>query len=490
MKITKNLPYLLCIGLFFSGLVAAQNNSAKDKKNSTTETNQPAIQQPISNSVNEATKKGETKDIDRVIAIVNREIITERELNSRIDLVKEKFKQMKQAFPPELTLEKEMLEKLIDDSITYQEAVNYGSRVPEYELDGIISNMALQKKMSVEDMRTAIEKDGIKYNTFRNDLRREIIISRYKEREVDSKVKISDAEIDEFINTRVKPRSPNASAANTPDTINLAQILIPIPTGASSADLNTLKAKAQTILEQANKEADFVNYANQLSLTDRSIRFENLGYRTADRLPQIFIDATNGLSSGKLVPKVVQSLAGFHILKVLDLKLNSATDKNSASNTESIFITQSEVNQLMLTVKEGTPKEDTIRKLKGFSDQIRAKTASFTDLAKKYSEDPNVSNNNGYMGWISPGQVPPEIDIALRRLNPGDVSDPFQTEFGWHIVQLLNRRQSEVTANQQKEFARASLRQIKLQKAYQDWISELRDNATIDLKSPYSIKNY
>jgi peptidyl-prolyl cis-trans isomerase SurA len=489
MKITKNLPYLLCIGLFVSGIVAAQNNSAKDKKNIATETNQPAIQQAISTSVKETTKKGETKDIDRVIAIVNREIITERELNSRIDVVKEKFKQMKQAFPPEVALEKEMLEKLIDDSITYQEAVNYGSRVPEYELDGIISNMALQKKMSVEDMRTAIEKDGIKYNTFRNDLRREIIISRYKEREVDSKVKISDAEIDEFINTRVKPRSPNAPPANTPDTINLAQILIPIPTGASSAELNTLKAKAQTILDQANKEGDFVNYANQLSISDRSIRFENLGYRTADRLPQIFIDATNGLSSGKLVPKVVQSLAGFHILKVLDLKLNSATDKSGASNTESIFITQSEVNQLMLTAKEGTPKEDTIRKLKGFSDQIRAKTASFTDLAKKYSEDPNVSNNNGYMGWISPGQVPPEIDIALRRLNPGDVSDPFQTEFGWHIVQLLNRRQSEVTANQQKEFARASLRQIKLQKAYQDWISELRDNATIDLKPPYGIKN-
>jgi peptidyl-prolyl cis-trans isomerase SurA len=175
------------------------------------------------------------------------------------------------------------------------------------------------------------------------------------------------------------------------------------------------------------------------------------------------------------------------VLKVLDRKTNSVSAESKVNKSDTIYINQSEVNQIMLQVKQGASEQDVIRRLNGFRGQLQAKTASFATLATKYSEDPNANMNKGYLGWISPGQVPPEVDVALSRLKPGELSEPFQTEFGWHVVQLLNRRQTEVTGAQQKEYARASLRQMKLIQANEDWIRELRDNATIELRPPYTM---
>ena len=230
-----------------------------------------------------------------------------------------------------------------------------------------------------------------------------------------------------------------------------------------------------------------MKFANQLSAKDKLIRVQDLGYRSLDRLPQIFVDATKDARSDTLVPKVIQTAAGFHILKVLDRKSSGSNNASGSTNSDSIFITQNEINLMLLAIKQGVSEDDVVRKLKLFRDQIKAKTSKFEDIALKYSEDPNVASNKGYLGWISPGQVPPEIDVALSRLNPGEVSEPFQTEFGWHIVQLINRRQTEVTGAQQKEYARANLRQIKLVQATSDWLRELRDNATIELRPPYTM---
>jgi peptidyl-prolyl cis-trans isomerase SurA len=425
-------------------------------------------------------------DIDRVIAIVNREVITEHELKTRIELITKQFVEVKKPLPSKEIVQKEVLERLIDESIMYQEATILGVRVLEQELDGILNNIANQNKLTLEQFKIETEKSGTNWDKYKQSIRRDVVISRYRERSVESKLKISDAEIDAFISTQIKkPQSNNVSGALEPEMIDIAQILIPIPTGANSSEIASLQSKAQTIYDQSSKEAEFMKYANQLAASDKTIRVQDLGYRTIDRLPQVFVEATKDLSTGDLAPKVIQTAAGFHILKVLDRK--SSASASQSNNSESIYITQSEVNQMMLTVNQGTSEEEVIRRLKTFRDQIKAKTVNFTDIAKKYSEDPSVVKNQGYLGWISPGQVPPEVDVALSRLNPGELSDPFQTEFGWHIVQLINRRQSEVTAAQQKEYARAALRQSKLLQANEDWIRELRDNATIELRPPYTM---
>ena len=429
--------------------------------------------------------KNTSNEIDRVIAIVNREVITEQELRARMNIVNQQFLESKKPLPNKEVLQKEVLERLIDESIIYQEASNFGVRVVDQELEGILNNIASQKNESLDQFKNGIEKSGLNWEKYKQNIRRDVVITRFREKSVESKVKVTDVEIDAFINTQIK-KPQSLDSAPEQELVDIAQILVPIPTGSSNSEINALKSKAQEIFEQVKNESEFMKFANQLTTKDKSIRAQDLGYRTLDRLPQIFVDATNDVSVGALVPRVIQTGAGFHILKILDRK-NSANSSTGSSKSDSIFITQNEVSQIMLLMKQGVNEDDLVRKLRTFRDQIRAKTAKLEDLAKKYSEDPNVVNNKGYIGWVSPGQVPPEIDVALSRLNPGDVSDPFQSEYGWHIVQLINRRQTEITGAQQKEYARANLRQIKLIQATNDWIRELRDNATIELRPPYTM---
>jgi len=490
-KLVKYL-FTFCLFACLGTSVFSQTKDKKSAKSNTpvvTTTPAKAATTTNANQINinkDLNDKTNPNDIDRVIAVVNREVITEHELKNRVELISKQFVEAKKPLPSKDIVQKEVLERLIDESIMYQEATILGVRVLEQELEGILTNIANQNKLTFEQFKIATEKSGISWDKYKQSIRREVVISRYRERSVESKIKISDTEIDAFINTQIKrPQSNESSGTVEPEMVDIAQILIPIPSGASSSEIATLQSKAQTIYDQTSKEAEFMKYANQIAASDKTILVQDLGYRTIDRLPQVFVEATKGLSIGGLAPKVIQTAAGFHILKVLDRK--SSASASQSNQSESIYITQSEVNQMMLTVKQGTNEEEVIRRLKTFRDQIKAKTVNFTDIAKKYSEDPNVVKNQGYLGWISPGQVPPEVDVALSRLNPGELSDPFQTEFGWHIVQLINRRQSEVTAAQQKEYARAALRQSKLIQANEDWIRELRDNATIELRPPYTM---
>jgi peptidyl-prolyl cis-trans isomerase SurA len=472
---------LFCLSYFcLSANAQAQSKSKNPEKvssvsSSSTEFKSGSLDNP----------KNISNEIDRVIAIVNREVITEQELRARMNIVNQQFFEAKKPLPNKEVLQKEVLERLIDESIIYQEASMFGVKVVDQELEGILANIASQKNESLDQFKNALEKSGLNWEKYKQSIRRDVVITRFRERSVESKVKVTDAEIDAFINTQMKKPQANDSAPEQ-DLIDIAQILVPIPTGSSNSEINALKTKAQEIFEQVKNESEFMKFANQLTTKDKSVRVQDLGYRTFDRLPQVFVEATNDVSAGALVPRVIQTGAGFHILKILDRK-NSANSSAGASKSDSIFITQNEVSQIMLLMKQGVNEDDLVRKLRTYRDQIRAKTVKLEDLAKKYSEDPNVVNNKGYVGWISPGQVPPEIDVALSRLNPGEVSDPFQSEYGWHIVQLINRRQTEITGAQQKEYARANLRQIKLIQATNDWIRELRDNATIELRPPYTM---
>jgi peptidyl-prolyl cis-trans isomerase SurA len=486
-KLTKYFFVLSLLGFVATGLYAQTKDKTKDNTKVKPIVSSPSNVAPII-PIKEIQNKPKTNEIDKVIAIVNREVITEQELKKRIDIISQQFIQTKKPLPPKDVIVREVLERLIDESIMFQEASSSGIRVLEQEMDGFLANIANQRNITVNQLKIEIEKSGTSWDKYQQSIRRDVVISRFRERAVESKIKITDLEIEAFINNQIKrTQAIETGSSAEPDLIAIAQVLIPIPTGASNSEIAALKVKAQTIYEQAGKEAEFLKFANQLAVTDKLIRAQDLGYRTADRLPQVFIEATNGIQAGGLAPQVIQTAAGFHVLKVLDRKVNAATQASNTSKSDSIYINQSEVNQILLQMKQGANEQDLIRRLNNFRGQILAKTANMSDLAVKFSEDPNASGNKGYLGWISPGQVPPEFDVTLSRLSPGQVSEPFQTEFGWHIVQLINRRQAEVTGAQQKEYARASLRQMKLIQANEDWIRELRDNATIELRPPYTM---
>lgn len=434
-----------------------------------------------------------SQDIDKVVVVVNSNVITQQELNEQIRVITKQLQDTKRPIPPAQDLQKQVLEKMVVESIQLQEAKGRGIRVGDPELDSVIANMANQKKMTVEQYKASIEKTGVKFEKYREDLRKEVIIARFREREVDAKIKISDSEVENFIAEKNKTAGVAASApaANGSESIYLAQILIPVSENPSPDELSAAKAKAESILNKALGESDFVAFGNRLNKTDPSVRAVDLGYRTADRLPELFVQASASLRPGQISPTVLQSPAGFHVLKLIDRKGSNgkqAPSSAAATTAGSILIVQNEVRHLLILARQGQVDQDVVRRLSTFRDQVRAKTADFAALAKKHSEDKQSAPNGGYLGWISPGQLPPEFDITIANLQPGSVSDPIRTDYGWHLIQLLNRKQSELSPTQQKDFAKATLRQSKIEQAYLDWVQELRSNATVEFRPPYDGK--
>ena len=465
----------------------AQNVKANKSTKAATQKNQ---EQEV------VTKNSNPNDIDSVIAVVNSAVITQKELTDRIVVVRKQFLDSKAPMPPANEMERQVLERLIIEEIQYQEAKNRGVRVNDEELDGFIANMATQQKKTMAEYKAGFEKQGISYAKHREDFRRQVMVSRIREREVDSKIKISDSDVDNFIAARntslgIGVGTGAGAAANSSASapVHLAQILVPISEGASPNEINAAREKAQQILAQAQTQKDFLQFANGLARLDSKVRAQDLGMRTPDRLPTLFVEATQNLNSGQMA-EVLQSPAGFHVIKVVDKPTAKAPQQTASKATVLaggvLLVPQNEVRHILLKMRPGQNEEETARRLTTFRDQVRLKVADFGGLAKRYSEDPQSAPNNGLIGWVTPGQLPPEFEQAVVNMQPGQVSDPVRTEFGWHLIQLLNRKQTELTQNQQKEFARATLRQNKFDQAYQDWLRELRDAATVELRGSFT----
>lgn len=434
-----------------------------------------------------------SQDIDKVIVVVNSNVITQQELNEQVKVITKQLQDAKRPIPPAQELQNQVLEKMVLESILVQEAKTKGIRVVDAELDSVIANIANQKKMTVEQYKASIEKTGVKYDKYREDLRKEVIIARFREREVDTKIKISDSEVENFIaqKNRASGASENAPVANSSESIYLAQILVPVSENPSQDELTAAKNKAEGILRQVAAESDFVAFGNRLNKADPTVRAVDLGYRTPDRLPELFVQASASLRPGQVSPVVLQSPAGFHVLKLIDRKGASgkpSTNSTASSTAGSILIVQNEIRHLLILARQGQIDQDVARRLSSFRDQVRAKTADFATLAKKHSEDKQSAPNGGYLGWVSPGQLPPEFDVTIAKMQPGSVSDPVRTDYGWHLIQLLDRKQSELSPSQQKDYAKATLRQSKMEQAYLDWVQEIRGGATVEYRPPYDNK--
>jgi peptidyl-prolyl cis-trans isomerase SurA len=313
--------------------------------------------------------------------------------------------------------------------------------------------------------------------------------SRYREREIEAKIKISDAEIDNFIVEKNRALSMGGGARSTPaakgepEEIDVAQIFVPVDAGAGLGAQADAKKKADSLLREAKGGADFLSLGAMAAQENPKIKFQELGYRTPDRLPQIFYEAVRNTGGGQVANAVVKSPAGYHVLKVLDrraLVAGQASPQPDAtpSTPQNIPITQTLSRHILLRHRAGLSDQDAERRLAGYRDQVRAKTADFGELAKKYSED-GSAQNGGNLGWMGPGDLVPEFELAMNRLQIGEVSNPVKTEFGWHLIQVLERREAQLTVEKQRQFARAALRERKFEQAYQDWLRELRDTATV-----------
>ncbi|QKM65753.1 peptidylprolyl isomerase [Polynucleobacter tropicus] len=432
------------------------------------------------------------RNIDGVVAVVNTGYITRKDIDDRITLLKKQGVKL----PEDGSLRKAILERLIIEKIQLQNAEQEGmALITNKELDKIIADIAEKNKISVAEFKNKIVASGSTFDRYKQLLRDDIVLSRYKERAIESRIKVSDAEIDNFIAERNRAISSGATsrsvpaAKGEPEEIDVAQIFISLDPASSSATKIEAKKKADQLLREARANADFMQLGATASKDNPNIKLQDLGYRTPDRLPQLFYEAVKNVGGGQVVNVVIKSPAGFHILKVLDrraISANNASAKSTASTEQNfdapqnIMVTQTMARHILLRSRAGLTDQDAERRLAGYRDQVKIKTADFGELAKKYSEDGSAPNG-GNLGWMGPGDLVPEFELAMNRLQIGEVSNPVKTEFGWHLIQVLERREVQLTLEKQRQFARAAIRERKIEQAYQDWIRELRDTATVKI---------
>ncbi len=450
------------LGLLFSQSLGAQNNLS---------TNEPKI-----------------VSIDGVVAVVNTGVVTRKEIDDRIASIQKQAPAGGKKLPEGDELRKQVLENLILEKIQIQEAEQTGLAVNEKELNKIIEDIASRNKLTFNEFRETVTKSGMSFQRYRELLREDVLKARLREREVDSQIKISDAEIDNFIIEQMQRRGAEPSAAGSgPEEIAVAQIFIPVEEGAGPSAQADARKRAEAILKEARGDSDFMQLGAQANKENSRIKFQDLGYRTQDRLPQIFVEVVRNLGPGQVAPSVVRSPAGFHVLKVMDRRASGTGARAATSNSnpadltpQNMIVTQTLARHILIRHRQGLQDADVERRLQGYRDQIRAKTADFESLAKKFSED-GSAQNGGVLGWMGPGELVPPFEIAMNRLQIGEVSDPVKTEFGWHLIQVLERRDAQLTVEKQREFARAAIRERKFEQAYQDWLRQLRDTATVKI---------
>jgi peptidyl-prolyl cis-trans isomerase SurA len=432
---------------------------------------------------------GKIRNIDGVAAVVNTGYVTRKEIDDRIiSLQKQGVK-----LPDADNLRKLVLERLIIEKIQIQNAAQEGIQVSNKELNTIIGDIADKNKLSVAELRSKVIATGVSFERYKESLREDIIVSRYRERSVESKIKISDAEVDNFIADRMRSMAGGGeqrsepAAKGGPEEINVAQIFIPVDANAGASAQAEAKKQAEAILRDAKGDIDFLQLGAAAAKENPKIKFQELGYRSPDRLPQLFYEAIRNTGGGQVAGSVVKSPAGFHVLKVLDRRAigvaparQQASAQDVSTTPQNIPITQTMSRHILLKNRPGLTDQDADRRLQGYRDQVRAKTADFGELAKKYSEDGSAANG-GNLGWMSPGDLVPEFEQAMNRLQIGEVSNPVKSEFGWHLIQVLERREAQLTVERQREFARAAIREKKFNQAYEDWVRELRDTATVKI---------
>ncbi|OIQ86700.1 chaperone SurA precursor [mine drainage metagenome] len=400
--------------------------------------------------------------IDRIVAVVDREVITLSELQNRIKTVLKQLEQQGVAAPPQDVLEKQVLERMIGDRLQLQLAAQTGLRVDDAQLDKTIERIADQNKLNMTEFRQELEKEGISFRKFREDIRNEIILARLREREVDNRITVTDAEIDNFL-------AMQASRHEAPDEFEIAHILVRAPEEGSPEELQKLRAKAELALKQLQDGADFAKVSASYSDTPNALEGGQLGWKTATQIPALFLDALKNMKPGEISP-ILRSPNGFHILKLI----------NRRGGSSPLVVQQTHVRHILIKTSEIVSDADAKHRLDDLKERLD-NGGNFEELARQYSED-GTASKGGDLGWVNPGDTVPEFEKAMNALKPGEISEPVHSPFGWHIIQVLERRSQDMAKDSARLKARQEIKARKSDEAYQDWLRELRDSAYIEYR--------
>ncbi len=407
--------------------------------------------------------------VDAIVAVVNTDVITMKELDERLSLVEQRMKRQNMQPPSREVLQKQLLERLIVNRAQMQLARESGIRIDDIMLDRAIARIAEQNGATVQALRDQLERDGISFARFREEIREEITLQRLREREVDNRLQITESEVDNFL------AANGGQPGGGQQELNIAQILVRVPENASPQQIAERKKRADQAVEQLKAGADFAKVAASFSDAGDALTGGDLGWRSPSRLPQLFVEATEKLADGQIAP-LVRSANGFHVLKLVGRRSASVV-KAMPANT----VQQTHARHILIKVNQVVSASEARRKLVELKERLDNKAAKFEDLARLYSND-GTASKGGDLGWIYPGDTVPEFERAMNSLKPGEISQPIESPFGYHLIEVLERKTEEVSKERQRMVARQALREQKLDEAYEDWLRQLRDRAYVEYR--------
>ena len=398
--------------------------------------------------------------VDRIVAVVNNEAITASTLARRVDQIRRQFARRGAQLPPEPILRRQVLDQLVAESVQVQRATEMGIRVDDLALDRAIERIAASNQMSLSQFRAALAGDDIDWDTFRENIRREMLMARLRESAVESRIVVSDAEVDNFLKT-------NPDAVNATE-YRVAHILLRAPEAASPEQLAALAQKAEAARQRVVGGEDFAQVAAEASNAPDALQGGDMGWRAVSALPGLFAQAVREMQPGEVSP-VLRSAAGFHIVKLMD--------KRGADSADAV-IEQTRVRHILVKTSELVSDADAQKRLQTLRTRI-LNGEPFEDLARANSDDLSAANG-GEIGWVSPGDTVPEFQRAMDALAPGELSEPVKSPFGWHLIKVEERRKEDVSNERKRNVARNTLRQRKIEAASEDWLRQLISGAFID----------
>jgi len=404
--------------------------------------------------------------VDKIVAVVNDDVITRTELDNRLHAIKDQLKSQNSPLPPDPVLEKQVLDRMILASLQLQLADHNGIRVDDDTLNHTIERIAADNKLSLPEFRSVLEKEGYDFATFREDIRREILISRVQQRQVTDRIMVSEQEIDNYL-------ANQRAQGNTGAEYHLAHILIAVPDAASAERIQAARRRAEDVLAKLRAGANFQETAIAVSDGQQALQGGDLGWRKAGELPTLFVDPVLHMKAGD-ISDIIRSPSGFHIIKLLEQR-----------DDQRHIITQTHARHILIRTDELTGDDAAQARLNDIRQRIKD-GADFAELARNYSNDTASAANGGDLGWVNPGDMVPAFEAELDKLTTGEISKPFKTGFGWHIVQVLERRRYDNTDTYIRSQARDAIRQRKTEEELQSWLARLRDDAYIEnrLASP------
>lgn len=400
--------------------------------------------------------------MDRIVAVVDQTVITEQELENRIQTLTAQLTKKGAELPPENILRKQILERLISDALQLQYAAQTGLKVDDNQLDKTIERIAEQNQMSVKQFAEALQADGISMQKFRADIRNEITIARLREREVDSRVNVTESEIDNFLTTQ-------ASSNENRDEYEISHILIRTPEEGSPEDIQKAKAKVDEVIQVLKDGTSFAKVSASYSDAPNALEGGNLGWKQAAQLPALFLDALKNMQPGE-TSTALRSPNGFHILKLT----------NKRGGNSPLVIEQTHARHILIKLSEVVSEKDGKQKMDAIKERLD-NGEKFEVLARQYSED-GTASSGGDLGWVNPGDTVPQFEKAMNELKENQISEPIRSPFGWHIIQVLERRKQDMSKEAARMKARQEIRARKAEESYQDWLRELRDRAYVEYR--------